>query len=78
MLIKLITRKKGMDKKGMDSGVSAAGMCYLDADGRQEYKLDAISMPDNGSNCPIKTRNDVTALRNAITLASMLSRTHYY
>lgn len=33
-------------------------------------------MPDNDSNCPIKTRNDVTTPRIAITSASMLSRTY--
>lgn len=47
---------------------------YSNADGRMN-KLDAISMPDNGSNCPIK-RNDVTTPRDAITSTSMLSRTY--
>ena len=48
---------------------------YSNVDGSMN-KLDAISMPDNDSNCPIKTRNDVTTPRNAITSASMLSRTY--
>lgn len=48
---------------------------YSNLDGGMN-KLDAISMPDNDSNCPIKTRNDVTRPRNAITSASMLSRTY--
>lgn len=39
-------------------------------------KLDAISMPDNDSNCPIKTRNDDTTPRVAIMATSMLSRTY--
>lgn len=60
----------------MGAGVSAAGMYYSNM--RNMNKLDAISMPDNGSNCAIKTRNDVTALRNAITSANMLSRTYYW
>ncbi|GBP69609.1 hypothetical protein EVAR_88696_1 [Eumeta japonica] len=38
-------------------------------------KLDAISMPDNGRNCPIKTRNDVPAPRSAAPARDTLSRT---
>lgn len=46
---------------------------YSNVDGSMN-KLDAISMPDNNSNCPIKTRNDVTTPRNAITSANVPSR----
>lgn len=49
-------------------------MSYLNTDGSKN-KLDAISMPDNSGNCPIKTQNDVPVPRKAITPANMLSRT---